>query len=380
MSQGKLNPIPALQALVDSAVKVADLEVDPLFLVPTSVPRVDLKARMEARGFDVAGLDSKGTGRADGFVTLADLNRDVPLWKLHRPILASEAAEKSMTLGMLLRLLRDREFIFILDEDHVQHVVTRADIARPAVNLVSLSYLLSLERGLVQLASLHLGPGWFRKLPEDRQKKAEELYGKKRDHNAEMGLEECLYFDDAMTLALAEPTMVSELGTTTGTFNTQKQNLNRIRNDVAHGGTLLDALSPQEALESFEFLRRITERAWELLESIDPGEAFSSLVPVQHDERAEGWAITAWNPDGLTRPDRENWLSQRRMVQQLDADNIRFTRIELRNGKTGYAIPAAILVDADARQTKQLAADYGQGHCFLVEGESVTAIRANVRP
>lgn len=55
----------------------------------------------------------------------------------------------------------------------------------------------------------------------------------------ELGLEDCLYFDDVLHLAV-ESGAIRDMGWTPKRFQDLRQRAAPLRNDLAHGGTLLD--------------------------------------------------------------------------------------------------------------------------------------------
>lgn len=81
-----------------------------------------------------------------------------------------------MPLVLLLDTLRERDFVFVMDNDRARYILTRADLAKPQAGLTVLAYLLAMEQELLPLAIDRLGGDWFTKLPYDSLSKAERLF------------------------------------------------------------------------------------------------------------------------------------------------------------------------------------------------------------
>ena len=169
-----------LRRVLDRGVLVQDLVSGPLLVVRSDSTPKHVEATMRDRSYDVVGVDTTGDGSADSFLELAALDLGRPIHQVARPLLASFAVERSMPLVDLMPLLHDRAYVFVLDGDRVRHIVTRADLAKPAVGISVLALLLQLEQVLLPRAIDRLGGEWFETLPDAVRTKARQTQERKR--------------------------------------------------------------------------------------------------------------------------------------------------------------------------------------------------------
>lgn len=317
---GPLSPLPSLRALVERTMTVADLVTVPLWTVDPSLSAADAASMLAARDFDVAGVAEEPVTRQITRGQLAGVDGLVS--DVAHPILASEAVEKSLPLADLVEILRHREFVYVLDHDRVGWLATRSDLQAPAVSVVVLSYLVSIEVALSSLVPCHLGGSWFGALPKARQMQAQQIYAEKVRRNVSTGLEDCLYFNDWMRLAGRSDSLRRALGfETRNAFDRATGAFADLRNDLAHGGTLLDGAAPGAAIERFARIRTFAEQVWDLveelherwdlylateLEMVDGQPLTGPSSNTLPGRSAVIHVLTAWNPGSMTRSHDEN--------------------------------------------------------------------------
>lgn len=345
---------------------------------------------MDARGFDVLGVRTTKNATADKWVSRDRLDADVALWKTAEPLLALQSVERSMPLIGLMELLLDRPHVFVLDQDTVGHIVTRADLAKPPVSLLVLTYLLALEQDLITLSISRLGSNWFDHLVTDDQVQAMKVYNKRRRNHAEMGLEDCLYFDHAMGLTLEAPGLLGDLGTTTSAFQHLRNYLGGLRNDLAHGGTILDRRpNAVDALRDFRTTRLLTEKAAVLVRqqpSLDSAYAATVItdakgrvlaggnpvVPLPSPGRAH--VVTAYNPGSRTQPRDRNEQAQRALRNDLRGHGIRTINVTGASPDGLWSEPSIMFTGRDRGFAAELAHRYGQLAVFELDNDHVRVI------
>ena len=318
------HPLAPLNVLVERTLTVADLATGPLWTVSADEPAADAAATLAAREFDVAGVTAEPVTH---YVTLEDLAstphgavRDVA-----RPILAAECVESTLPLADLLELLAERHYVFVLDHHRVRSLVHRADLQAPAIGVVVLAYLTVIETGLRPLVLEELGDGWLEHLTPDRRADVRLLYERKRRHGAQIGYEDCLCFSDWVRLARRCPGVLRALGyDTVRRFERDVGAFTTLRNDLAHGGTILDSAGgdPRRAVERVHRIRALAHRVWD--ERPVPGslwDRYAATILVREDtgqaltgpgasDALPGatpmHVLTAWNPGSVHRPDEMN--------------------------------------------------------------------------
>lgn len=331
--RARLSPLPMLKKLTEQAMTVADLVNEPLWSIKPDLLAADATAVLAAREFDLAGM---ADDRVASYVTRHDLEASAPgalVRDVAKPVLASDVVEKTLPLVELVRILGDREWAFVIDGDHVGWIATRADLQSPAVGVVVLAYLIAVETGLSILVPQELGNHWYRHLRRNRIAEVLEIYERKRKQNVGIGLEECLFFTDWLTLAARSPDLVKRLGfASKSQFGRTRGPIIDLRNDLAHGGTVLDHHTPSSAVGHVERIRGLARRVWDLVEEqpswweiyaqtvitsssgvVLAGPNAVSAVP--HDLPAH--IITGWNPGSLTQTDEVNEAANRRLKERL---------------------------------------------------------------
>lgn len=376
--------------VMDRAFMAADLLDEPLVVVPSSTPTNEAVQMMRAQGFDILAVRQTATGTADSWVAAADLNEDVALWKQLKPLLAKEAVERSMPLHGLLNLLYERTHVFVLDGDNVGFILTRADLAKPAVSILVLSYLLAVEQDLIRLSVARLGSEWFSRLPADPQKEAMKIYTKRRKNNAELGLEDCLYFDHVMALTAQAPGLISDLGTTKTQFQALRAKMAPLRNELAHGGSILDGRGTAvEALETVARIRQLVDRAAEL---VDTSPRLASLYAetriwdlqqrpltgegaVRSSIDGNSWfVVTAYNPGSRTQPPAINKARHHALHQELREAGIHVEEVIAGSVDGLWIEPSLWLRDVTTAFALSLGKRYGQKAIFRVDGTCLTAL------
>lgn len=374
--------------IVARSFRVADLVNDPLLVVPSSTSNEQARNVMKARSFDVIGVRTTAKGAADKWVRLQDLDDGTSPFRAAKPLLARDAVERSMPLVALLDLLIERDHVFVLDGDTVRHIVTRADVGKPPVSVLVLTFLLALESDLIRLAIPRLGSNWFSELGE-RQDAAMKVYTRRSRNNTELGLEACLYFDDAVLLARKAPGLVSDLGMSPKRFNTLGESMAALRNDLAHGGTILDRVDDAVvALKTFKDVRELARNAARVIAS-EPSlvELFSDtmiedengriyaggdpVVPLHENEVY--YVLTAYNPGGRTQPAARNAEAQRLLETDLEREGLAVTRVTGRSTNGRWAEPSA-LVASERQVALDIGSRYGQDAVFELDSQNMRVV------
>src|SRR3546814_5077302 len=125
-----------------------------------------------------------------------------------------------------------------------------------------------------------------------------------------------------MELAARTPSLRQALGfESRASFTGSIGAFANMRNDLAHGGTLLDGSTPGAAIDRFARVRAFAEQVWDLVEELhEKWDLYvatelqtaddRALTGPQDDDLPEGTktlhVLTAWNPGSITRSLDEN--------------------------------------------------------------------------
>jgi hypothetical protein len=220
---------------------------------------------MEQSGYDAAPVDDAEPHR---FIDRAWLKPDDhPIVRQARPIDATLLVSSDLGLADGVSRLMSRPFYFVLHRDNLRGIVTRADLQRPAVGMVLFGMILASETAANVIIDHCLGPSWIDHLSVERGTRIRKIFDDRLRTNTEVTMLECLMLRDRLNL-LREcgSSVISRLGFASDEqFTTWMKSLIRLRNYLAHGGTLLHAQSdPIHAIELFESVRAFPQKIWEL--------------------------------------------------------------------------------------------------------------------
>ncbi len=383
------NPLPALRELVDRTLVISDLISTRIWSIEPHVPAREAAAVLAARNFDVAGVAEDPLVRC---VTLEDLRRcDGVVTDAARPILAADSVERSLALADFVNLLRNRPHVFVLDHDRVGWIATRADLQAPAVSVVVLAYLVATEVGAVEIVKATLGETWFDRVPKDRQDKARALFEEKQSRGVATGLEDCLYFSDWINLIARTEDLRTPLGfSSRRAFETATGPFTPLRNDLAHGGTLLDGRSPDEAIDLFGRIRDFAERIWAAAEdSGPPWDAYAASTLTAGDGTVLAgpdasptlpwdppvYVITAWNPGSDTLPEQLNQAANARLESVLTMHQLSFSTVEGRSPDGTWTEEGFLVAGLGRARATELGEQFGQAAVFELTADELLVVR-----
>jgi len=383
------NPLPALRALVEHTLVVSDLISTRVWSVEPDVSAKEAAAILSARDFDVAGVAEEPLVRC---VTLADLvDCDGLVADVAQPILAADSVERSLALADFVKALDARPHLFVLDQDRVGWIATRADLQAPAVSVVVLAFLVATEVGAVEVVKATLGEGWFDRLPPERQQKAQTLFAEKQARGVASGLEDCLYFSDWLNLISRTKELRDTLGfRSRKAFDNATGPFTALRNDLAHGGTLLDGRPPSEAIDLFGRIREFAELMWDAAETAGPPwDAYAATILTTADGTAVAgpkaepdlhWdppvhVVTAWNPGSDTLPIEVNRAANAGLRSVLVIHELPATPVQGRSPDGRWAEESYLVEGLGREGAVSLGDRFGQAAVFEITGDEVLVVR-----
>lgn len=258
--------------LAERTITVADLVGDRA-LVPVDAdrPADDVAKELERLGFDVAPVKDDPIVR---YLDAAKARGDRrPVSVVATPIRVESLIPVGLPLTEAVKAFRSERRLFVLGSGGVNAILTRSDLQQPPVSMVAFGYVVALEAAVDGLIARTHGTGWLSLLSESRRNDIESIFEQRKRDNAEIGLLQCSNIDDRLCLVEKTEPIWQPLGfTSRNAFAKTAGKIKRLRNQLAHGGTLLDLGSdPVEAIDLFFEIRSIAEKAWkELLGEATP--------------------------------------------------------------------------------------------------------------
>jgi hypothetical protein len=251
---------------LSTLVDIAENSLSVLYLAQTSLEYIEHswsvgRARkwLASNGFDAAPLTDAKPHRF--FSVDVEADDEGPVADVALPIDAARLVTSTLGLADGVTLLQTEPFYFVMEGSRLVGIVTRADLQRPAVSMVTLSLILAAEARMGVLIEGWIGADWESHLTDERRAKLGEILEDRRRRNVEIGLIDCLMLLDRLKLLGKSERLLTALGfSEQAAYRRWKERLGALRNTLAHGGSLLDEeRDPITAIELFAAIRRFAE-------------------------------------------------------------------------------------------------------------------------
>lgn len=263
----RIDPLRSLLPIVETSLTVVHLAEADLKFVDPGQPAASAHDWMARKGFDAAPVRES---RPHRYVALTDLTgKSGTVADAAIPIDPRSLVAANTGLADGVSMLATSPFYFLMSRNELTGIVTRADLQRPAVTMVTLGLILTAEAGMNRVIDIHLAD-WLDHLGTARES-VEDLYQQRRRTNAEIGHLECLMLHQRMKLLSNCPEVVEGLDfPSKRRFLEWKEALVQLRDVLAHGGGLLDREpDPAAAIQLFEDVKGFTHAVWSLVPGRD---------------------------------------------------------------------------------------------------------------
>ncbi|MBX0314155.1 hypothetical protein [Planococcus glaciei] len=209
--------------------------------------------------FDVIGFQENG--RITGFIDKRDSYSTEDIIKSVKKFEIHDLITPNTDIRDCLKLLEDRNFLFIIDQSQVNGIVTAADRQKPAVRMMLFGIITIFESQLASLIHLEYPENaWEKHISESRLKSAKKFYDELLEKNLDINLINCTQICDKTDIVLKEPVLLSSL---TGLSKTKARvlfsRLQDLRNDLAHAQSLQNWFENEDVLNLIDQIRSITE-------------------------------------------------------------------------------------------------------------------------
>jgi len=207
----------------------------------------EVRTYMEERNFDVMGLfDGDRISRYGSLKRLGEGTcNDHGL-----PIEPTEIVASTTALIDLLPIMKDRDYLFVLEGARLESIVTPADLQKPPVRMLLFGLVSLLDMFLLALVRRHYSEETLSSiLKPQRLEEARSLYDLRKAKNQEIDLADCLQISDKRDLILRKldcPTLGFNSKRTAMKFFKKAEDL---RNNLAHSQDLVLGSSWNEVIE-----------------------------------------------------------------------------------------------------------------------------------
>jgi hypothetical protein len=212
---------------------------EPLRSFDATAPAAEVRAALEARGFDRVGV--RVDGQVRGWAERGDLAGGT-LGEHLRPFGPDDLVADTASLQEVIQSLavNDRCFVTVLGE--AAAIVTRQDLEKPPVRMFLFGMITLLEL-LMTRAIEEAWPdeGWRAEVAPGRLAKAEALRAERERRGRPVGLLDCLQLSDKGQLALRLPQVAEgfALGQSRKASLRALKELEELRNHLAHSQEII---------------------------------------------------------------------------------------------------------------------------------------------
>src|SRR5262245_12568650 len=146
-----LNYVDDIDRLAASAIRVEHFATHELVRARCEDVAVEVRAWMTVNDFDVAPLFNTTPPLFIRREDVAALSPHEPVGAIGQPVRPAQLVAPSVPLSVALDVLHEHSWFFVSQGAELDGIVTRHDLARPAVSLYLFARILSLEQGLRRL-------------------------------------------------------------------------------------------------------------------------------------------------------------------------------------------------------------------------------------
>jgi hypothetical protein len=378
---------------LDSHLTISALRLEPAWRVQRGALCRHAAHEMSGLGFDFAPIESDGTG-VTHFCSLADLRSSsgsLHVQAVARPLEMNQLLTPTASVRDLRRALIENEFVVIEDTLGGIGVVTHADLAHPVVSSSAFHTLMVLDHGLGAFLELFDDPALLAEesLGVSAIERIEGLMAERRRRNLELSFTRSMTLEDRFDLVVANGELWAQLVDSKNELKKWKKNAQRLRDAVAHGGSLLDIPGDaRTALELVGDLELLSAKVWDRVEdAVWTRFAFAEVLATDGavlagrgapaNIGADRWVLTADNPGGLIAESSPGAFiaEQERLRQCLMEMGVPFA--EGRAGRLRHWEHSFIIKRMGEEQILQLAIDFGQLAVFRLTDKTQILIRAS---
>ena len=192
-----------------------------------------VKQEMTEKDFDIYGVEENG--KIIGYV-LRDRLTDGKVEDNYQTFHSGDLVSDSTSLIELLEILRNKNYLFVLERNKVTKIVTFADLQKQPIRMLAFSLISLLEMLLISLIrEEYPDESWKEKLSKERLKKAEEMLKIRIEKNEALTLLDNTQLADKGTIVVKTDKLTEQLG-----FESKSRckeffkNIETLRNNTAH--------------------------------------------------------------------------------------------------------------------------------------------------
>ncbi|MEJ7787476.1 MAG: hypothetical protein WKF96_21950 [Solirubrobacteraceae bacterium] len=229
--------IEQLIAIADTSLTVEQIATAEPYRIEPDADTADVLDQLTNRGFDFALVRHRLA-----YVCKQDLVNAVGEVSEHaRQIQPQDLVSVHLGLASAIARLEHQDVLFVFGREEPLGIVTRADLARPAASMIVLALILAAETGLHEIIQ-RAGPDCWRVISAAQITQVEERFQQLVINNAELTRADCLTLVQRLEVVGKTVALRQSLGySSRRAVMSWKNELKKLRNDLAHAGNLVSA-------------------------------------------------------------------------------------------------------------------------------------------
>lgn len=223
-----------------------------------------LKVRksMDRADFDVLGVNENN--QVSGYVDKTNLGAGhcKEYQNIFHP---SQLIANSTPLIDILPIMKENNWIFVLEKNHVTSIVTRADLQKAPVRMLLFGLTTLLEMNMQRIIEFFYEPdAWQQYLWCDRLDIARTFLAKRQRRNEAISLLDCIQFCDKVHLVVRSEELCRKLAILDKPTKQRLGAIENLRNRIAHAQDIVMGSSWEEVIDLTEFLGLLLQRCEEI--------------------------------------------------------------------------------------------------------------------
>lgn len=236
---------------------------EPLRSFDVSSEASEIKSFIAQQDYDVIGIREKGL--MIGYVLREELSDDAVIASICHPFNPTELVNDTANLVEVFKILRTKTQVYVSYLNQVCGIVTKGDLQKAPVRMWLFGLVSLLEMQLLRvIRGCYPNELWREKnyLTDNRIKKAEEVFNKRKADNEEIDLADCLQFCDKREILKSSGKIKTLPGMQSPVKDLLKK-VEKLRDKLAHGQNIISGSSWSdlaETIEQTESLLKVMEK------------------------------------------------------------------------------------------------------------------------
>lgn len=211
----------------------------------------EVKNEMIKRNYDVTGIAEDISKPICGYIIKDELNEGKCI-DYKRDFKIDDVISDSTSLIKVIELLKDKKFLFVIEENEVKYIVTKADLNKQTIRILSFG-LINLFENFLEILIEETYPNdlWLDFLKTNRRENLINLYNNQRKNNIELSKIDCAQLCDKRDIILKNYDLfktIFQIGSKR-LLEDKLDNIEKLRNAIAHAHEVNKYFSMDEYLE-----------------------------------------------------------------------------------------------------------------------------------